>query len=151
MVMRVTCPSCCRGSPGEAAFCMGCGASLEQAAVLRDARKTVSALFCDLVGSTSLGERHDPEVLRPLLERYFALARDAVERHGGTVEKFIGDAVGAVFGLPAAHEDDALRAVRAGLELQERLARLREGSPIPMEPVSASPPVRSSCQAAPHR
>ena len=133
MVMRVTCPSCGRGNPGEASFCMGCGAKLGPAVVPRDARKTVSALFCDLVGSTSLGERHDPEVLRPLLERYFADARDAVERHGGTVEKFVGDAVCAVFGLPAAHEDDALRAVRAGLEIQERLARLREASPIPME------------------
>ncbi len=93
----------------------------------------MTALFCDLVGSTSLGERHDPEVLRPLLDRYFAEARQAVERHGGRVEKFIGDAVSAVFGLPVAHEDDALRAVRAGLEVQERLARLREGAPIPLD------------------
>ncbi len=112
---------------------MGCGAKLGATATARESRKTVTALFCDLVGSTSLGERHDPEVLRPLLDRYFAEAREAVERHGGRVEKFIGDAVSAVFGLPAAHEDDALRAVRAGLELQERLARLREGSPVPLE------------------
>ena len=108
------------------------------------ARKTVTALFCDLVGSTSLGERHDPEVLRPLLERYFAEAREAVERHGGRVEKFIGDAVCAVFGLPAAHEDDALRAVRAGLEVQERLARLRDGVADPARGArSGSPPARS--------
>ena len=92
---------------------------------------TAATLFCDLVGSTSLGERHDPEVLRPLLERYFAEAREAVERHGGRVEKFIGDAVCAVFGVPAVHEDDALRAVRAGLEVQERLARMRKVAPIP--------------------
>lgn len=112
---------------------MGCGAKLGATAAAREARKTVTALFCDLVGSTSLGERHDPEVLRPLLDAYFAEAREAVERHGGRVEKFIGDAVSAVFGLPQAHEDDALRAVRAGLEVQERLARLREASPIPLE------------------
>lgn len=127
------CPSCGRGNPAEASFCMGCGAKLGQTAIARESRRTVTALFCDLVGSTSLGERHDPEVLRPLLERYFGEAREAVERHGGRVEKFIGDAVCAVFGLPVAHEDDALRAVRAGLEIQERLARLRAGAPIPLE------------------
>jgi class 3 adenylate cyclase/tetratricopeptide (TPR) repeat protein len=129
----LTCPSCGRGSPAEAAFCSGCGAKLGPTAAARESRKVVTTLFCDLVGSTSLGERHDPEVLRPLLEGYFAEAREAVERHGGRVEKFIGDAVCAVFGVPAVHEDDALRAVRAGLEIQDRLARLREGSPIPLE------------------
>ena len=127
------CPSCGRGSPADAAFCSSCGTKLGPTAAARESRKVVTALFCDLVGSTSLGERHDPEVLRPLLERYFAEAREAVERHGGRVEKFIGDAVCAVFGVPAVHEDDALRAVRAGLEVQERLARLREGAPIPLE------------------
>ena len=127
------CPSCGRGSPADAAFCSNCGAKLGPTAAAHESRKVVTTLFCDLVGSTSLGERHDPEVLRPLLERYFAEAREAVERHGGRVEKFIGDAVCAVFGVPAVHEDDALRAVRAGLEVQERLARLREGAPIPLE------------------
>ncbi len=127
------CPSCGRGSPADAAFCSSCGTKLGPTAAAHESRKVVTALFCDLVGSTSLGERHDPEVLRPLLERYFAEAREAVERHGGRVEKFIGDAVCAVFGVPAVHEDDALRAVRAGLEVQERLARLREGAPIPLE------------------
>lgn len=96
----------------------------------REIRKTVTAVFCDLVGSTALGERHDPEVLRPLLHGYFEQMRDAVERHGGTVEKFIGDAVVAVFGLPIAHEDDALRAVRAGIDMQERLQALNAGSAI---------------------
>ena len=129
----LTCPSCGRGSPADASFCSGCGAKLGPTAAARESRKVVTTLFCDLVGSTSLAERHDPEVLRPLLEQYFAEAREAVERHGGRVEKFIGDAVCAVFGLPAVHEDDALRAVRAGLEVQERLARLREGAPIPLE------------------
>lgn len=129
----LTCPTCGRGSPADAAFCSACGTKLGPNAASRESRKVVTTLFCDLVGSTSLGERHDPEVLRPLLERYFAEAREAVERHGGRVEKYIGDAVCAVFGLPAAHEDDALRAVRAGLEVQERLARLREGAAIPLE------------------
>ncbi len=129
----LTCPSCGRRSPADAAFCSGCGAKLGPTAAAHESRKVVTVLFCDLVGSTSLGERHDPEVLRPLLERYFAEAREAVERHGGRVEKFIGDAVCAVFGVPAVHEDDALRAVRAGLEVQERLARLRDGAPIPLE------------------
>jgi class 3 adenylate cyclase len=111
---------------------MGCGAPLGATASSREVRKTVTALFCDLVGSTSLGETHDPEVLRPLLEQYFAIARGAVERHGGRVEKFIGDAVSAVFGLPVAHEDDALRAVRAAVEIQARLAELAAGSAFPL-------------------
>lgn len=111
---------------------MGCGAPLGATASSREVRKTVTALFCDLVGSTSLGETHDPEVLRPLLEQYFAAARGAVERHGGRVEKFIGDAVSAVFGLPVAHEDDALRAVRAAVEIQARLAELAAGSAFPL-------------------
>lgn len=112
---------------------MGCGTKLGGWAATHETRKTVTALFCDLVGSTSLGERHDPEVLRPLLEAYFTAASEAIERHGGHLEKFIGDAVCAVFGLPVAHEDDALRAVRAGLEIQERLARMREAGPIALE------------------
>jgi class 3 adenylate cyclase/tetratricopeptide (TPR) repeat protein len=89
-----------------------------------EARKTVTVVFADVSDSTALGERLDPEALRRVMERYFSEARTALERHGGTVEKFIGDAVMAVFGIPAAHEDDALRAVRAARELQEALARL---------------------------
>jgi class 3 adenylate cyclase/tetratricopeptide (TPR) repeat protein len=81
------------------------------------ARKTVTALFADVAGSTALGERLDPEALREVMSRYFDQARVVIERHGGTVEKFIGDAVMAVFGVPAVHEDDALRAVRAAAEL----------------------------------
>lgn len=126
----LTCPACGRTSPAEASFCAGCGTALGATASTREVRKTVSALFCDLVGSTRLGETHDPEVLRPLLHAYFAEMRGAVERHGGRVEKFIGDAVSAVFGLPVAHEDDALRAVRAAVEMQERLVVLNEGSAI---------------------
>jgi class 3 adenylate cyclase/tetratricopeptide (TPR) repeat protein len=87
-------------------------------------RKTVTVLFCDVTGSTALGERLDSESLRRVMERYFALARGVLERHGGTVEKFIGDAVMAVFGIPVVHEDDALRAARAAHELREELAVL---------------------------
>jgi class 3 adenylate cyclase/tetratricopeptide (TPR) repeat protein len=89
-----------------------------------EARKTVTVVFSDVVGSTSLGESLDPEAVRRVMERYFAEARAAFERHGGTVEKFIGDAVMAVFGIPAAHEDDALRAVRAAQDMQQAIARL---------------------------
>jgi predicted ATPase/class 3 adenylate cyclase len=88
-------------------------------------RKTVSVLFADVVGSTSLGERVDPEAMRNALERYFDAMRGIVEAHGGTVEKFVGDAVLAVFGIPNVHEDDALRAVRAAAAMREELARLR--------------------------
>jgi class 3 adenylate cyclase len=79
---------------------------------MAEARKTVTVVFADVSGSTELGERLDPEALRRIMERHFALVRETLERHGGTVEKFIGDAVMAVFGIPAAHEDDALRAVK---------------------------------------
>ena len=83
-------------------------------------RKTVSVVFCDVTGSTALGESADAEVLRALLARYFARIEAIVELHGGTVEKFIGDAVMAVFGVPVLHEDDALRACRAAIEMRER-------------------------------
>jgi class 3 adenylate cyclase/tetratricopeptide (TPR) repeat protein len=87
-------------------------------------RKVVTVLFCDVTGSTALGESVDPEALRGLLARYFARMKEIVERHGGTVEKFIGDAVMAVFGVPIAHEDDALRAVRAAAEMRDALPEL---------------------------
>jgi len=87
----------------------------------------VTVLFSDVTGSTALGERLDPESLRAVMARYFDLARAVVERHGGSVEKFIGDAVMAVFGIPVLHEDDALRAVRAAAELRAGLAALNEG------------------------
>jgi len=82
-------------------------------------RKTVSVLFCDVVGSTELGERMDPEPYRVLLAQYFERVKAIVESHGGKVDKFIGDAVEAVFGIPVAHEDDALRACRAAVEMRE--------------------------------
>ena len=87
-------------------------------------RKVVSVLFCDVTGSTELGERLDPEALRVVLAGYFEQMRAVVERHGGTVEKFIGDAVMAVFGVPVVHEDDALRAVRAAVEMRDALPEL---------------------------
>ncbi len=89
-----------------------------------EVRKTVTIIFCDLKGSTALGERLDSEALREILGRYFDVMKGILERHGGTVEKFIGDAVMAVFGLPRLHEDDALRAVRAAWEMQRTLERL---------------------------
>src|SRR4029079_1919428 len=81
-------------------------------------RKVVTVLFCDVVGSTSLGEAVDPEALQGLLARYFDRMKEIVERHGGSVEKFIGHAVMAVFGGRALHEDDALRACRAAVEMR---------------------------------
>jgi class 3 adenylate cyclase/tetratricopeptide (TPR) repeat protein len=89
-----------------------------------EVRKTVTALFADVTGSTALGERLDPESLRAVMTRYADEMRAVVERHGGTVEKFIGDAVMAVFGVPTVHEDDALRAIRAAAEMREALATL---------------------------
>ena len=112
------CATCGRESPDDFVFCPGCGASLA-AAPAREVRKVVTVLFCDLTGSTEIGERTDPEALRGLMNRYYDAARVALERHGGTVEKFVGDAVMAVFGIPVASEDDALRATRAAVELRD--------------------------------
>src|ERR687898_232537 len=90
----------------------------------REARKTVSIVYSDVAGSTALGERLDPESLRRAMTRYFEVVKRVHERHGGVVEKFIGDAVMAVFGMPAVHEDDAVRALRAASEMQLALAEL---------------------------
>ena len=87
-------------------------------------RKTVTVLFCDVADSTALGESTDPEALRVLLARYFEQMKGIVHLHGGTVEKFIGDAVMAVFGIPVSHEDDALRACRAAVEMREAFPNL---------------------------
>ncbi|MEO8229850.1 MAG: adenylate/guanylate cyclase domain-containing protein [Chloroflexota bacterium] len=119
------CPSCGAPHPERAQFCSECGAALSVASPeQRDVRKIVTVLFSDVTGSTALGERHDPEAIRRVMARYFDAARTTIDRHGGTVEKFIGDAVMAVFGIPAVHEDDALRAVRAAAELRDALRRL---------------------------
>jgi class 3 adenylate cyclase len=92
----------------------------------RGARKTVTVVFADIVSWTELGERLDPETVRQLMARYFQTLRRVLERHGGTVEKFIGDAVMAVFGIPVVHEDDALRATHAAFEITEALRKLNE-------------------------
>src|SRR5262249_26233060 len=118
------CESCGQENPLDARFCNGCGAALSPTEARGEVRKTVTVLFCDLTGSTALGEQTDPEVLRALLARYFERMKAIVESHGGTVEKFIGDAVMAVFGIPAAHEDDALRACRAAVEMRDALPEL---------------------------
>jgi class 3 adenylate cyclase len=118
------CGSCGRDNPLDARFCNGCGAALAKAEARREVRKTVTVLFCDMTGSTALGESTDPEALRALLAGYFERMKAIVESHGGTVEKFIGDAVMAVFGVPAAHEDDAMRACRAALEMRDALPEL---------------------------
>ena len=123
------CESCGRDNPVGARFCNACGAALATAAAPREVRKTVTVLFCDVTGSTALGESTDPEALRALLARYFERMKAIVESHGGTVEKFIGDAVMAVFGIPAAHEDDALRACRAAVEMRDALAGARHSRP----------------------
>src|SRR5450432_4536287 len=117
------CPGCGEENPPRFRLCGFCGTPLQTQAPV-EVRKTVTVLFSDVAGSTSLGERLDPESLREVMGRYFDVMRAAIERHGGTVEKFIGDAVMAVFGLPQAHEDDALRAVRAALEMRQGLHAL---------------------------
>ena len=96
----LTCPECGKENPNGFAFCGFCTAALTEVSPAREQRKTVTVLFCDVTGSTELGERLDPEALRTLLARYFERMSGIVERHGGTVEKFIGDAVMAVFGVP---------------------------------------------------
>jgi class 3 adenylate cyclase/tetratricopeptide (TPR) repeat protein len=117
------CSECGRGNPEASTVCEACGAQL-RARDVGEVRKTVTVLFCDVTGSTALAERLDPESMRMLISRYFQEMKSVLERHGGTVEKFIGDAVMAVFGIPIVHEDDALRAVRAAAEMRTTLTRL---------------------------
>ena len=118
------CPACGAESPERFRHCGFCGASLAVPEVGR--RKLATLLFCDLSGSTAMGERVDAESTRELMRSYFDSMRSAVERHGGIVEKFIGDAVVAAFGVAEAHEDDALRACRAALEMQEQVVTLNQ-------------------------
>jgi class 3 adenylate cyclase len=120
----LTCASCGQETPEGFPRCAHCGAALSTRSAAREVRKTVTVLFCDVTGSTALGESTDPEALRALLARYFDRMKAIIERQGGTVEKFIGDAVMAVFGIPVVHEDDALRACRAAVEMRDALPEL---------------------------
>ena len=121
------CGTCGQENPEIARFCLACAAPLAAGArVGREVRRTITVLFSDLVGSTALGEQLDPESLRLVMDRYFGEMSAIVERHGGRVEKFIGDAVMAVFGIPVLHEDDALRAVRAAAEMRDALIPLND-------------------------
>jgi class 3 adenylate cyclase len=122
-----TCPNCGQGNPDGFSFCGACGSPLnEEAPLPREERKVVTVLFADLVGFTQLAERMDPEDVRALLAPYHARLRAELERFGGTVEKFIGDAVMALFGAPKAHEDDPERAVRAALAIRDWAAEQEE-------------------------
>ncbi|HUF60340.1 MAG TPA: adenylate/guanylate cyclase domain-containing protein [Actinomycetota bacterium] len=118
------CPSCGTENPSGAKFCSECGMGLAEPVPAREGRKIVTVLFCDVTGSTELGEHLDPESLRGAMERYFERMQAVLESHGGTVEKFIGDAIMAVFGVPRVHEDDAVRAVRAVAEMRDALETL---------------------------
>ena len=120
MSARVTCPSCGGECPEGARFCPSCGAALPRPPRAVE-RKVVTTLFCDIVGFTSLCEQVDPEESDGLLRTFYATARQAIELCGGVVEKFVGDAVVGVFGVPTSHEDDAERAVVAAIRLLDRL------------------------------
>lgn len=123
----VKCPACGEENPPKFRLCGYCGAALAPAAPVlpaREVRKTVTILFSDLKGSTAIGERLDAEALHEVKERYFQSMAAEITRHGGRIEKYIGDAIMAVFGLPRAHEDDALRAVRAALGMRDALVRV---------------------------
>ena len=119
----MTCAACGGRTAESDRFCASCGTVLRAPAAPQEARKKVSVLFLDIVGSTQLAERLDPEPLREIMDRYFAACAACVTDHGGAVEKFIGDAIMAAFGATVAHEDDAVRAVRAGAAA---LAALRD-------------------------
>src|SRR2546427_10441007 len=124
----VTCPACGKENPEGFAFCGFCTAPLSAPAptVGVKERKVVSVLFCDLVGFTAASESADPEEVQARIAPYHARTRERIEAFGGTVEKFIGDAVMAVFGAPTVHEDDALRALRAASDLRAALASLND-------------------------
>ncbi|HVF08270.1 MAG TPA: adenylate/guanylate cyclase domain-containing protein, partial [Actinomycetota bacterium] len=122
------CPSCGAELAADARFCSTCGASVSGGtAGLVEERRVVSVLFADVTGSTTLGELLDPEQLREVMASYFGAMREEIEAEGGTVEKFIGDAVMAAFGVPAAHEDDPARALRAALRMRRRLDLVNAG------------------------
>jgi class 3 adenylate cyclase/tetratricopeptide (TPR) repeat protein len=119
----LVCARCGESNQEGARFCQGCGARLGETP--QHLRKTITSLFCDLAGSTALAETlADPEAIHDVLSRYFVAMTTVIERHGGVVEKFAGDAVLGTFGVPRSHEDDALRAVRAAVDMREALSLL---------------------------
>ena len=118
------CPGCGEENPDRFRLCGYCGTVLVARLPPQEVRKTVTVVFCDLKGSTELGDRLDSEALREVLATYFSAMKPVLERHGGTIEKYIGDAIMAIFGLPRMHEDDALRAVRAAAMMRETLEDL---------------------------
>ncbi len=123
-ILRISCVACGRTAPAGSAFCAECGQPMDEGAgVPQEDRRRVSVLFVDMVEFTGFGERSDPEQVRAVQSDYFGTVRRVVRRYGGVVEKYIGDAVMALFGAPVATENDPLRCVRAGLELQNALAR----------------------------
>jgi class 3 adenylate cyclase/tetratricopeptide (TPR) repeat protein len=124
----IVCSRCGRESPEGERFCASCGTALKPV-VRREERKVVTVVFADIVGSTARAEHADPEDVRAVLAPYHARLRHELEHFGGTVEKFIGDAVVAVFGAPVVHEDDPERAVRAALAIQEAIAELNDADP----------------------
>jgi class 3 adenylate cyclase/tetratricopeptide (TPR) repeat protein len=125
----LVCANCGQENPDVARFCLACGAALAASPPAGEERKVVSVLFADLVGFTSRAEQLDPEDVRAMLSPYYARLRSEIERLGGTVEKFIGDAVMAVFGAPVAHEDDPYRAVRGALAIRDAVGELNETDP----------------------
>ena len=129
----IACPGCGFEAPDAFVFCPKCATALAPLRAAAEERKTVTTLFCDLVGFTAMGENADPEDVDTVLRAYHAAARRVIESHGGTVEKFIGDAVVGVFGVPTVHEDDPERAVRAGLRLLEALEGMLRPDGTPLE------------------
>jgi class 3 adenylate cyclase/tetratricopeptide (TPR) repeat protein len=119
------CRACQSHIPENGRFCPGCGTKVDDAS-MREVRKTVTVLFCDLANSTELSERFDAEVIHDLMTRYFTLMHDCLVSHGGMVEKFIGDAVMAVFGIPVVREDDPLRAILAAVDMRAALSELND-------------------------
>jgi class 3 adenylate cyclase len=124
----ITCPSCGRENPDDATFCNACGTALAKPST-REERKIVTVLFVDLVGFTARAEQLDPEDVRAILNPYYTRLREEIEAFGGTVEKFIGDAVMAAFGAPVAHGDDPERAVRAALAVRDAVTEMNAGEP----------------------
>jgi class 3 adenylate cyclase len=123
------CPNCGEENPQRARFCWNCGTPLVRAEGVEE-RKVVTVLFADLVGFTARSDRADPEDVKATLRPYHALLKQEIERTGGTLDKFIGDGVMGVFGAPAAHEDDAERAVRSALRIQDAMEELNDSTGI---------------------